>query len=265
MKKTAILFAVCTLLLVFVTADAYASSPQKIRVVLSEWEPYTSKHLQSGGMLVELTRAALQDAGYQPTFHILPWQRAKQTFLTGRAQILLGLFKTPSAGEQYLLSRSLAGADAVLAKLTTTKLFYSELEDVRGKKIGYIRDSGFSRPLLHAGYDMDEAPHEKLNVQKLLAGRVDVILDARDTLVHYLRNQPEKVRKRIEIMEPAVSHRLLCAAFPKTPSGKKLRDAFDKGLEHIHAKGKHDSIVSKYGLPCINCSPAKSTAHDQVN
>jgi len=112
----------------------------------------------------------------------VPWERALRESAEGtRYDGLLGAYYSDERAAVYLLSDSLLTLSIDLIARKDSGIRYETLKDLRNYKIGIIRGSVNSKEFDAATYlNKDLVSDPLLNLRKLLAGRVDLIVDSKD-------------------------------------------------------------------------------------
>lgn len=213
--------------------------PAEVRVSLPNFEiaPYvlgTDKVENPPGLLIEWTRNALARAGCP--VHIVikrrPPNRQLAELGTGLLDVLPGFAFSANPGDQLAFPMKDGRADPELAVMTDTVSLYVRADDWNARWDG-VTLSG-TGPLVGSstggtvtaqigrahGWNIESAPTPRDDLRKLIAGRIDVILEPDVVLGPYLVGADAlAVRK---LMPPAqitnryapVSHRFY-AAYPE--------------------------------------------------
>ncbi len=248
-----ILRVVCGLLLlplawVSHAADA-AARETPLHIVMCEWVPYTASTLPNNGALAEVVRAALERQHIRPEFSIVPWQRAVSMLHRAEADALLPVFMSDGNLGQYLLSTPVLAVESVFASLKSTQIRYRTLADLADKHIGVVQNTSYLAALKQKGnFAVEEAPHETLNYQKLRAGRIDLMLDTRDTIERLRESLPPSERDAIVILSPPFHINTLHLAFRPDIEGRTLCEQFNRGFRAILADGTYESILDRHGM-----------------
>jgi len=88
-----------------------------------------------------------------------------------------------------------------------------------------------------------------LNVKKLMAGRIDLIIGAKAVIIDITNREMPGKGKELVAPEPALQTNDLHNLFSRNnPNGDQLHADFNKGLEMIKADGTYDLIMKKHGF-----------------
>lgn len=248
------LMALCILHLLTLPAPAGAN---QVRIVMTEWTPYTSASLPHNGALAEVTDAAFRRAGITPDFICVPWIRALRIMQRDEADALLAVYRSQKNAESYYLSESLLAVDSVFVRLSSLDIPYTRLEDLAGWRIGIVRNTSYAESLAQVGLmQVEEAPHELMNYRKLISGRVDMILDTRETTERMIANMPQQERHNIVYMEPPYITQTLHMAFARNAHGLQWKTAFDAGLQALKKSGEYATILERHHIARSTGTPA---------
>ncbi len=95
----------------------------------------------------------------------------------------------------------------------------------------------------------DESPSDLVNIKKLLAGRIDLMICDKFVGMNLLQNNlPDKVDK-ITFMDPPLEVKdLFVCISKKTNNPEKIHEAFNKGLAEMNQDGTVQKILKEYGF-----------------
>jgi len=92
-----------------------------------------------------------------------------------------------------------------------------------------------------------------LNLKKLLAGRVDIIVDSRETIFYLLETHFKENKNDIEAITPILETKEIYIAFSRAnPEYQKLITAFNNGLQEIRNDGTYEIVKKKHKLNIID-------------
>ncbi|WBF66846.1 transporter substrate-binding domain-containing protein [Desulfovibrio subterraneus] len=249
------LFCCALLLIALFTPQAAHARQRQLHIVMTEWVPYTSSNMVGKGALAEMAEIAFKLQGLAVQFSIVPWQRAVDMMDRHEADALLPVYTSPRNKGRYYLSDSMLSVDSVFVRLKDMQIPYKQLDDLIAWRIGVVKDTSYAATLGKQGpFIVEEAPHELMNYRKLVTGRIELMLDTRETIERMMDSLPASERKPLEYMEPPYQTSTLHLAFHPTDTGKKLRDMFNDGLAMLHDKGIYAAILEKHSI-------ARSTGH----
>lgn len=245
------------LLCILAMLPLYARGGQQLVLTTLEWPPYTSQTQQDGGYASAVVRAAFSAVGTDVEVRYYPWARALNLAEQGKVDGLFPEYFSPEQRPDFLFSDPFPGGPAGLVKLRERdlpvrtddngQLLFSTLQ---GLKIGLVRGY-LNHPQLDAtpGLNREFARDDQQNLNKLLAGRVDVIFI--DHLVaDFLSREyfPER-RNDIELINPPLLQPTLHLVLPKKRADAlSTLKAFNRGLRIIHDNGELGRLLQRHGL-----------------
>lgn len=246
---SALLLVMCLVLSAAVPAAAQKNRQPAVRIVMCEWVPYTTATLPDYGALAEMARIALQLRGLETQFSIVPWARAVSMMQQGEADALLPVYMSENNLKRYHLSESVLDVDSVFMRLKETDIPYTTPQNLQGWRIGTVQHTSYKKNLADLGiFLVEEVPHEIQNYRKLVAGRIDMMLDTRETLERMLDSLPADERKETVFLDPPLHTKSLHMAFAPTSRGRQLRNIFNEGMNEVRAKGVYDAVLDKHGV-----------------
>lgn len=126
------------------------------------------------GIATDKVRAAMARAGVTYTIETLPWKRA---YAAARERADACVYSTTRTPEREALFKWVGPTDSaqwVLMARADRRIALASLEDARPYRIGTYHGDARDDYLRSRGFTVDTAPHDLLNPQKLLLGRIDL-------------------------------------------------------------------------------------------
>ena len=205
-----------------------------------------------GGYLVEISEAVWQRAGFRPRIRYLPWKRALAKSLNAEFDMLLGAYYTEARARRMLYSQPIAKVELCLLKRKTDDIRFATLTDLKPYRIGHIRGAAVSPAFDQAAQGeltVEYVGNIEFNIRKLLAGRIDLVLDKKWLLLHLIRTKYPDAVDRVEVLSPPLNTSYFYNAFPRNrPRHAELAAIFDRGLTAIRQDGTMAAILARHGL-----------------
>lgn len=220
-----------------------------VHVATLDWEPYIGERLVANGFGGALLREAFRRAGCEVDFTFMPWVRALKDVELGKYDAVGFGYRSAARQATYIYSVPYAESVLGFARLRGSDAAFDSLEDLAPYRIGVVR--GFvntpefdSLENLHK----EEVKNERMNVKKLLNGRVDLIVIDEFILQHLLQTQfPDRVGD-VEFLEPPLAVHPLHLMFTRQrASSASLVHDFDRAIEAMQADGTSATIMKRFG------------------
>lgn len=217
-----------------------ADAPKTMRLATLEWLPYVSTALEHGGLSSAVLTAAAGQFGYRVTIDYFPWNRAMQ--LGSKDARYTGYFPayyTDERARQCYFSAPIGHSTIGLAYLKSAPLQWRTLPDLSNFKIGvvagYSNGAEFDALAKQGRLDIDASPSDTLNMRKLLAKRIDVVVIDKLALRYLLLTDPSLSKGRYEVVfhERTLAEIPLHVCFQRTPEGLGLQKSLDKALQSL--------------------------------
>ncbi|HYD81959.1 MAG TPA: transporter substrate-binding domain-containing protein [Paucimonas sp.] len=235
-----ILLRLCWLLAAFPLAGANAAEPPTIRLASLAWLPYVGPNLPQGGLSGAVAEAAAKDFGHRVRVDYFPWMRAMQ--VGGKDPEFSGYFPayyTEERARQCHFSAPMGVSTVGLAYLRSKPVHWQSLPDLAGKLIGvvagYSNGEAFDALVKDGRQKVDVSPSDVVNLQKLLAQRVDGVAIDKSVLRYLLATDLRLIaaRDQIAFHDKPLAELTLHICFQRTLAGWKLQQNYDKGLRRI--------------------------------
>ncbi len=233
------------------------ASADVISLRADEWCPYNCKlDSDKPGYMIEIAREIFKRAGHEVDYQVLNWMRSIAETREGRHTAIVGALRV-EAPDFIFPGESLGIISGGFAVRKNVHFRYNGPESFEGLTIGAIRGYDYlggidkyitaygkvrTRVQLTSGEDALEQ-----NLKKLVAGRVDVVLDDRNVL--NLAIQELGFDHLIDVAEPngVVKH----ANIAFSPAHQRASDyaaLHTDGIRDLRASGRLAEILGRYGL-----------------
>lgn len=199
-------YSVCLFYLLCFVVSFHSTAEQnnKITVVTEQWPPYN--YLSSSGEIIgsatEIVEQTLQQANIPYTLNMYPWARAYKTALEQPNVLIYSILRSPERERLFHWICPLNTIQYYFFKLSNREdIDINSLNDVKKYTLGLIRDSYMHNHLIKQGFIEGEhfqiSGDNQANINLLVAGRVDVIIDTHENISLRLKglSVPKKTLK----------------------------------------------------------------------
>lgn len=223
-------------LLILLTITPSIFAEQTINVVTENWRPYNYE--ESGkikGSSTEIVKAVLDQSGYQYAINLYPWARSYKEALNNKNTLIYTIVRIPLREHLFKWVGPVAQSDTVafFALKDRTDIKIQHLNDAKKYTTGIVREDMKHHYLLSKGFTEGSnivlASRQKQNVQKLLAGRVDLLVFSRNNMSAEMSSLGVSPDMIVEIFALFKSHPYM--AFSQNTSDgivKKVRQSYIK-------------------------------------
>lgn len=241
----------CTLLVVFclLFRGELAADDKNIEIVATEYPPYYGSELQNKGFITEIVVAAFARSGYDSTVRFLPWQRAFDGAKAGKYTVLYTMWYRKEREEWFEFSDALPANEVGFFKRVGDDISFNNFSDLKPYTIGVVR--GYVNPpgFDEAGLTTEVVDNDALNLNKLLRGRIDLVLIDKIVGQHILNINHAQHKHEVEWMKPPVTVETQHLVVSKrAPDSRAILDNFNRGLAAIIADGTVSQITRKHGF-----------------
>lgn len=241
----------CTFLLVFclLFGRELAAVDKNIEIVATEYPPYYGSELQNQGFITEIVVSAFDRSGYDSTIRFLPWQRAFDGTKAGKYTVLYTMWYRKEREEWFEFSDALPANEVGFFRRVGDDISFSNFADLKPYTIGVVR--GYVNPpgFDEAGLTTEVVDNDALNLNKLLRGRIDLVLIDKIVGQHILNINHAQHKHEVEWMKPPVRVETQHLVVSKrAPGSRTLLDDFNRGLTAIIADGTVKQIMQKHGF-----------------
>jgi len=249
MRKKYFVFAAVLIISLF--SGSFISADE-IKVVTETWEPYNfEKNGKVTGISTEIVEYSLKKAGIGISgnkIKIYPWVRAYKMATENENILIYTILRTQERENTFKWVGPLIPSEKFYfyKNKSRTDISVNSLDEAKKYQIGVLRGSVHEDFLLTNGFSntfIQTVADQKLNLKKLLAGRIDFIIDTDSSLeirTEQMNLPLSEFEKTLFLFENGYY-----MAFSKKTSDdivEKVRNAFSE----LEKKGGVDKIIEKY-------------------
>ena len=241
---------------------------QVLQVGAMDYPPF--EYVEDGelkGPYIDIVKLALDRLNYPYEVKDYSWNRLLEYAETGEVDVLIDVFDLPSRRGFLTYTEDPIGYYAQsIVKLKNDEMiaFTGKLEELEGLNVGLVNGYSYGNEIDEAirneVINVDYAPFSEGNFEKLLQGRVDVIIEQTVYALDYIKTH--NIEDAVEILEPDVGLSYSYVAFSKKNDLEKLRRELDQEIKEMKADGTIAQIYSDYNLSYISEQLAK---HEELH
>jgi polar amino acid transport system substrate-binding protein len=242
----------------YIFSTPYAVA-ETVKIVADSWCPYNCEpNSARPGYMIEIAEKAFEKHGIKVEYSLLPWERAVEETRTGKYTAIVGAsvgdapdFVFPHVSQGMSEDAFYIRKDSNWKYESPASLENVSLATIAGYAYNetidtYIKHnkSNFRRVQSIAG----EEPLD-LNIKKLLAGRVDVLIDDENAMNFTLKEKNLKEKIKFAYVFPTNSQSFLYIAFsPSHPKAKQYAKILYDETKAMRTDGTLQKIMDNYGL-----------------
>jgi polar amino acid transport system substrate-binding protein len=231
-----------------------AGMPPVQRFASTEWPPYSSKTLPEDGVASAVVSAVLQREGAQARFDYFPWKRTVSAGADDPAYAgYMPTWRSAARDRQCYFSTPISNTSTVFAYLRDDPLHVGSLADLKGIRVGvvagYANGDDFDAMVGRGVLLLDEGLSDEINLKKLLARRMRVVVIEKRVLRYLLTTGEFSAadRERVVIAENLVRDRPVFICFKHTPEGWAQRRQFDDAARTLDLPGIERDYLKRIG------------------
>lgn len=224
-----------------------AFAEDTIHIATGEFPPIFSEYIHDYGYKAHLISEAFEFEDIRVKYRFLPWKRAYVMTRDGKFDATCCWYKTEERTQEMRFSHPVEQVSTNFFHLKHTKFDWKNLDDLKGLRIGITLGYTYPKEFMEVGrkglFKLDEAPKDKFNVKKLLAGRIDLFPSGPVPTYTLLRKifPRETVERFAYHPTPLISEPDYLLFSHKTDSS--FIERFNNGLKQLKASGRFDQII----------------------
>jgi polar amino acid transport system substrate-binding protein len=235
---------------------ALPASADVIKLRADIWCPYNCDPASADkGFVIEIAEYAFAKKGHKVEYQNLPWTRTLADVAAGKIDGAVGATAAEAKNSGLMIGKEGVGAttNCVYGKNDSTAKFAVAADLKNFKRIGIVQGFSYSDDLdavIAANKGLIDAiggeEPQKMNINKLEAGRVDVVLEDGSVMGYALKKLGSSKIKKIGCESDTKP--IYIAFSSKSPKGAELAQLLDDGIKELRKNGKLKSIFAKYGV-----------------
>lgn len=240
------LIALVPILLGFCLAGA-AFARDKVVLVTDEWPPYYGAGIAKQGFVTEVVKEAYKAVGYDVEVRFLPWERVMAMAKSGEVDGIMGAYYKKDREAAFKYSSPIGQSQLAFYKQRSKPYRYASLNDLKGKTVGIVRGYTYTPEFDSAsGIKKDQSDNLQAALRKLLAGRVDFVLDDQRVIAYELKKSMAAQASQVEALSPPLQvNKLFVLISKKAPGADKKLNDFNRGIDIIKKNGVYARISGK--------------------
>lgn len=231
------------IVLAAVTAHSQASAHVTVTLATGEWPPYMSAQLKHQGFATRIVKEAFATQGVQADIHFYPWPRTTALVQSRTVDGAFAYSRSPEREKQFLFSAPVIEGSNVFYYLKTKKFAWHKLDDLNGLRIGgnagYNYGEAFAQAERAGKFTLDRSLTEEDNFNKLLAGRLDLVLTNRDVgnfvLQTHFHDRQQQITSHPHALITLQNYFIVARTHPRATW---LISTFNRGLAQLRQQGK---------------------------
>jgi polar amino acid transport system substrate-binding protein len=245
------LFLLSSLLL----ANTALCQDKIVKIAICDFPPF--EYHQEGkviGLNADIVNTVFKNIGYKTEISNYPWKRALELSKSGEVDAIMSIRKSPEREIDYVFSDPISLTQNYFFKMKNREIKAENITDLKPYNIGtvkgYVYGKAFDEAKLPNLFDATSNSPELQNLQKLAAGRLDLIA-CEINVCSYLINSNKDLSNIIAIKEPKIADpENFYIAFSRHEIKKSndLVTKFNQELAKFLAEGKREDLLNKYKL-----------------
>lgn len=155
-------------LIVFCLFCAQGLFAKTIVAVSDPFPPFVDPNNPTGGLTIEVIRAAYKTQGYDVVVEFVPWARAEAGVESGIYDILPNMWFSESRSKKFLFSNAYVNNTIRFVKRKDDPFVFTGLESLKGKVIGVTRGYAYSDAFKNSKlFQREDANNLLINLKKL--------------------------------------------------------------------------------------------------
>jgi len=213
------------------------SKENELKVVTENWPPFIVKGKEVSGIVTKNIKEILALTDIKYSINLYPWARSLHLATTKPNVLIYSIYRTKQREAKFNWLCPIYKSTAIHAyKLASNKININSLESIRTGVVGVMRgDHGYSffvQEGFKEGVNLDLSSNEEINLKKLILGRVDVVIQAKESLNYRLESIGVKNLDMVSGLAighgESVEHCMAVSLGTKPEILEKLREGFKK-------------------------------------
>lgn len=235
-----------------------AATPPGAETIVLRADPWCPYNCEPGsdrpGYMVELATEAFAFFGHTVVYETVSWARGLKQAADGEIDGVIGA--VPEEAPGFVFGPPLGTYSEALVFRAGEGHAVEQPSDLEGLRIGAINGYEHSEIVMNYinGHRNDRSVVQfasgdealKTNLQKLLAGRIDVVAESM-AVVEYMTGQMG-IRRNLDVIADPESGDIFIAFSPGLVSSETYARQLHEGIARLRESGRYEEILAQYGL-----------------
>lgn len=237
------------LLVILITfGSSVRAQDETIQLATMNWLPVYGESLPNGGVFTELTTEAFHRAGYYCDVKFVPWKRALTQAKKGAFGGLMGAVLNEERKSDFVATDPIMLYEEFLFSRADSQIQYRDYSDLKAYNIGSIAGVAINSSLVAAGLKVEEIVRTEQNLDKLIRGRIDLLVADSLSIANIIKARPEFAGALRQLTKPLQTSPLPNLISKKRTDYKIIVEKFNKSLKAMRDDGTFDKIAAKHGF-----------------
>jgi polar amino acid transport system substrate-binding protein len=209
----------------------------ELEIVTEEWPPFIVNGKEVSGVVTKNIREILKFTDIKYSINVYPWARSFHLATSNPNILIYSIYRTKQRETQFNWICPIYKSTPIHAyKLAKNEINIDSLEGMKKGIVGLMRgDNSYSYFLqkgFQEGVNVDSSSNEETNLKKLIKGRVDVVIQSKESLNYRLGSLGAKELNIVSGMaighDQSVEHCMALSLGTKAEIIHKLRKGFEQ-------------------------------------
>jgi len=243
-----VLVGTLALLIITGTAETVFCQEKTIILATADYEPLLGENLKDGGVFTALTREAFRRVGYRFEVEFVPWKRAIVQAKAGEYDGVLGAVLTPEREPFFTNTEAIMPFKHLFFSRIEDTITYTDLHELESYRIGIVNGSAIEGTLTEAELTFEAVTTYEQNLNKLMLGRIDLMVGDNFLMMDLLKKHPEYDGKINPVSPPIKISTLQNLISKARPDHSTVVADFNRALQEMKEDGTFNAIVEEYGF-----------------
>jgi len=164
-----------------------------LHIVTEDWPPFIINKSEVSGVVTNKVKEILKYTDIEYVIDVYPWARSFHIATTTPNTLIYSIYRTKQREKQFHWFCPIHQSTSVHAyKLASNDINIDSIKYLRTAVVGVMRgDNSHSYFLQHGfkdGVNLDVSSNEEINLKKLVMGRVDAVVQSKESLDYRLES-----------------------------------------------------------------------------
>lgn len=217
------------------------SNEIELKVVTEEWPPFILNGKEVSGIVTKNIREILGYTDIKYSINVYPWARSLHLATTNPNILIYSIYRTKQRESKFhWLCPIYKSTPIYVYKLASNEINVDSLEAMKKGVVGLMRGDNSYNYFIEKGFqeevNIDLSANEEANIRKLVKGRVDMIIQSKESLKYRLESLGVKEVDMVSGMtigdDKNVEHCMALSRGTRAETIKKIRKGFMQWQKH---------------------------------
>ena len=247
-----LVIGICVFTMLWSVGSAWAADKKtKLNICYLEWGKFGGEKLPAKGIHPDIATRVFHNAGYDVKIVITEWTVCIKRTRLMKFDLVAAAWEgdTFDPDFEYLENTTVDSINFITLK--SSPLSSGEFADLKGKRIGVLRDAGGMERFYNNQqlFKVIRVPNEEKMLRMLMARRIEALVSDPAQFIEVANKLTPPLGKKLRVLRPAIQTNFASPMISKRhPYKAKIKADYAASYSKLVKSGLYDEIAKTHGI-----------------